>query len=199
MSDTLSTARAHAPLLWGVPDCRPPAEPSPAPRSHPPDQPALIAAGDPPGARTAERTVVLRNRWFQTPPGHLPDPARWSMTLTWALLESLYGQRPVSQLSRWVDEAVLGMLALRVGRRQRRPTSAPHGWGNATLRSLRLQCPGPGAVEVTAHLLLDGRSVPMAFRLQAWGSRWLCTALELAPTPAADAVSRGAAPRSSPA
>jgi hypothetical protein len=47
------------------------------------------------------------------------------------------------------------------------------------LRSVRVQHPGPEIAEVSAHVAIGKRSVAMAFRLEALGDRWLCTALEL--------------------
>jgi hypothetical protein len=49
----------------------------------------------------------------------------------------------------------------------------------ATLRSIRIQHPDPEVAEVSAHMAIGQRSVAMAFRLEALGDRWLCTALEL--------------------
>jgi hypothetical protein len=85
--------------------------------------------------------------------------------------------------SRWVDEPVLGAISLHLRRRRaRRPTPRPNaGRRPAAVRSIRVQCPHPNAVEVTAHLLLGQRSVAMAFRLEACADRWLCTALEMGP------------------
>jgi hypothetical protein len=53
---------------------------------------------------------------------------------------------------------------------------------HTALRSLRVQHPGPEVAEVSAHVSIGKRSAAMAFRLEALGDRWLCTALELGPT-----------------
>jgi hypothetical protein len=168
------------PQLQPVVDGRPPARAWPCPPSVPADQPSLltVAAEDP------ERSVVvLRNRWSAVPARHLPDPGAWSASLACALLETLHGHRPAAQLSRWVDEPVLGAISLHLRRRRaRRPTPRPNaGRRPPAVRSIRVQCPDPNAVEVTAHLLLGQRSVAMAFRLEACTDRWLCTALEMGP------------------
>ena len=47
------------------------------------------------------------------------------------------------------------------------------------LRSVRVQHPDPEVAEVSAHLVIGKRSAAMAFRLEALGDRWSCTALEL--------------------
>jgi hypothetical protein len=49
----------------------------------------------------------------------------------------------------------------------------------AAVRSVRVQHPDPGVAEVAAHVAIGRRSAAMAFRLEALGDRWLCTALEL--------------------
>ena len=49
----------------------------------------------------------------------------------------------------------------------------------AAVRSVRVQHPDPAAAEVAAHMVIAKRSAAMAFRLEACGDRWLCTALEL--------------------
>jgi hypothetical protein len=53
---------------------------------------------------------------------------------------------------------------------------------HTALRSVRVQHPGPDVAEVSAHVAIGKRSAAMAFRLEALGDRWLCTALELGPT-----------------
>lgn len=180
MPDTITSTRAVTPRLRPVIDCRPPAASwqRPAPRAV--AQPMLVCApdGEAP-AQQAGKVVVLRNRWSAQPAANLPDPTRWSLSLAAALLEVLHGHRPVGQLSRWVSEPVLGSMSMQVRRRRRRdgePAGARH---RPVLHSLRIQFPTPRAAEVSAHLLTEARSVAMAFRIEACGARWLCTALEL--------------------
>jgi hypothetical protein len=106
----------------------------------------------------------------------LPDARAWSLALAVSVLEVLSGRRPSGQLSRWLDEPVFAALAARLPRR--RPGA---GSPAPTLRSVRVQHPGPGVVEVTVHARLGERPVPVALRLEARPGRWLCTALELGP------------------
>lgn len=116
------------------------------------------------------------------PPPELPDPRAWSASLALAFAEALQGQRPVGQLSRWVDERVLAVLNLSVRRLRRPPArTAPSPTRPARLLSVHLQFPRVGVVETSAHVHLSGRSSALAFRLEAWHDRWLCTVLELAP------------------
>ena len=117
-----------------------------------------------------------------------PDPGGWGASLALAFAEALQGRRPPGQLSRWVDEHVLATLTVHARVRsaaERRTVSGNRRLvavsGPAVLRSVRLQFPQPEAVELSAHLHVNGRSVAFAFRLKGWGERWLCTALELSP------------------
>jgi hypothetical protein len=57
---------------------------------------------------------------------------------------------------------------------QRHPASAPTRLGN-----LHLRRPTNGVVEANAVLHQRGRARALAFRLEAVGGRWICTALEL--------------------
>jgi len=100
------------------------------------------------------------------------------VSLAQALVEALHALRPIAQLNRWVADDVLAGIYLQQRRRRAetgRATSPP------VLRSVRLQHPHPEVAEVSAHVRLQGRSVAVAFRLEASGDRWLCTALEAGP------------------
>lgn len=141
------------------------------------------AAAQPPldfgAAPTVSPAIVNRSRWCARPDPRLPDARTWSSSLAMALVEALHAQRPIAQLNRWVDEEVLSAIFL-AARRGRGPV------GRLTvlpvLRSVRLQHPHPEVAEVSAHVSVQGRSMALAFRLEALGDRWLCTALELGPT-----------------
>lgn len=199
MSDTLTPMTGApllsvaAPRLQAATDRRPPARTWPQPEAVVSDQPTLLWAVDPAGngavgasgraRRVATGVIVTRSRWSPAPAAQLPDPGAWSVSLASALLEALQGHRPIGQLSRWVDEHVLGAISLQLRRRRsdRRESMSGTGWRPPALHSVRIQCPHPEAVEVTAHLIRERRSLAMAFRLEACGDRWLCTALELRP------------------
>ncbi len=128
---------------------------------------------------SAVEVTVVRSRWCARPNPALPDARTWSVSLAQALVEALHALRPIAQLNRWVAEDVLAAVFLHQRRRRRagpgRAASPP------VLRSVRLQHPRPDVTEVSAHVMVAGRSVAMAFRLEAAGDRWLCTALVLAP------------------
>jgi hypothetical protein len=119
---------------------------------------------------------MVKARWAARPRPGLPDAREWSTALALAVIQTLLGQRPVAQLNRWVAEEVL----VAIGFHQRRSLSLQGRIVVPTaLRSVRVQHPGPEVAEVSAHLIIGKRSAAMAFRLEALGDRWLCTALEL--------------------
>ena len=118
--------------------------------------------------------------WMVAPRPGLPDASAWSVSLAKLLIETLQGLRPIGQLNRWVDERVLAAISLYRRQRLRRERH-PQTTRPAVLRSVRVQFPVETAAEVVVHLLLNDRSVPLAFRLEEFYGRWLCTAVELGP------------------
>ena len=155
-----------------------------------PDQPPLDLrerGSDEPVAAPADRRIggarLVKARWTAKPRPGLPDAVAWGSSLATAMVEVLLAQRPVAQLNRWLADDVLADISRQQRRRLargRRPTVP------VALRSLRVQHPQPEAAEVAALLTVGGRSMAMAFRLEALGDRWLCRALELGPRPAPD-------------
>jgi hypothetical protein len=133
-----------------------------------------LARPDPVGVQV----TLVRARWCARQSRRLPDARTWSTSLALALVETLHGHRPIAQLNRWVDDDVLAAISLHRRRRrdeQRRPVAQP------ALRSVRLQHASPEVAEVSAHLSVGRRSMAIAFRLEAAGERWLCTAAEFGP------------------
>jgi hypothetical protein len=159
----------------------------PAIESRPPAQTWLPRLAESPSAsqpmldfETDPRVQASAGSWMAAPSAELPDPRAWSISLARVLIETLQDLRPIGHLNRWVDEKVLA--AITIQRRQRnagqsrsRPTRP------ATLHSVHLQFPTPLAVEVAAHFRLGRRSIALAFRLEEFYGRWLCTAVELGP------------------
>jgi hypothetical protein len=118
--------------------------------------------------------------WMAAPRPGLPDATAWSSSLARLLIETVQGLRPIGQLNRWVDERVLAAISSH--RRQRlRRKHHPQTTRPAVLRSIHVQFPVETAAEVAVHLLLNERSVALAFRLEDFYGRWLCTAVELGP------------------
>lgn len=143
-----------------------------------------------PVANGVEVTLV-RSRWCARPDRSLPDARTWGVSLAQAMIETLHALRPAAQLNRWVAEDVLATLTLHQRRRRVARAAASRSGSHPSartapppvLRSVRLQHPCPDVAEVSAHVVVAGRSTALAFRLEACGTRWLCTALELGPRP----------------
>ena len=153
-----------------------------------------LGAVDDPASQSAEtRGRLVDVPGGCAPPPGLPDPCEWAAVLALAVAEVVTGQRSPSQLGRWLDDAVMTELRF-AARRHRHPEARPRTVATTSVASVRVQCPAERAVEATAHLRLGRRSAAIAFRLEVFGERWLCTALELGPRP-----TRSAAPRSDPA
>ena len=138
-------------------------------------QPMLDFDGKPPVPAS-----TTGGSWMAAPLGTLPDPKAWSIALAQLLIETLQELRPIGQLNRWVDDRVLA--AITIQRRQRTAGRSPsRPTRPAMLHSVHLQFPTPLAVEVAAHFRLSRRSIALAFRLEEFYGRWLCTAVELGP------------------
>jgi hypothetical protein len=137
---------------------------------------AEAAAADDRGVRVR----VVKARWAARQRPGLPDARAWSATLALAVIQTLLGQRPVAQLNRWMVEEVLAAINIC----QRRSLSL-HGRTAVptALRSVHVQHPDPDVAEVSVHVAIGKRSAAIAFRLEALGDRWLCTALELGSAP----------------
>lgn len=205
MAVALVEASLARPQVRTVPDGRPPGSswssstrPSatqPTLTFDPLSGDALVEPGD--GRNrphpVGHRVLAVSSPGSAVPTPSLPDPRSWAPALALALAESLSGRRPVGQLSRWVDERVQSTLSRALHARRTasatsvspstvpRPTPSPSPARPTQLHSVRLQFPQSEAVEVAAHVVSAGRSSAIAFRLEAWGDRWLCTALDLGP------------------
>lgn len=113
-------------------------------------------------------------RPLPSPATALPDPRRWCARVAQALVEILYGKRPVQQLLNWTSRSVYHLLASHVAASARAtPVAAP------SVRSVRLCEVNGEVVEACAVLQAGARARALAFRLEADGTRWVCTALEL--------------------
>ena len=181
MSTTTSSSLTSS-FQWLI-ESRPPgitwSRPAPAEPNQPPldladhenDYPQTAAAHD-----RVIRVSTVKAEWSARPRPGLPDPEEWSTTLALAIIQAMLGQRPVSQLNRWIVDEVLAGISM-----YQRRSIRVHGRVAVpvSLRSVRVQHPGPEAAEVAAHVMIGKRSAAMAFRLEALGDRWLCTVLEL--------------------
>jgi Family of unknown function (DUF6459) len=178
-----TTTSSHTSSVQWLVESRPPsltwARPSPQQSNQPPldlidhefDHADETAAN-----HRGVRVSTVKARWAARPRPGLPDAQGWSTTLALAVIQALVGRRSVAQLNRWVVDEVL----VAIGMYQRR-SLALHGRIAipTTVRSVRVQHPDPNIAEVAVHVAIGKRSAAMAFRLEALGDRWLCTALEL--------------------
>ena len=158
-------------LTWSRPSPSQPNQPPLDLTDHEPDVAELAAPND-----RGVRVSMVKARWAPKQRPGLPDAGEWSTSLALALTQSLLGQRSAAQLNRWVVDEVL----VAIGMYQRR-SLALHGRIAipTAVRSIRVQHPDPEVAEVAVHVAIGKRSAAMAFRLEALGDRWLCTALEL--------------------
>jgi hypothetical protein len=183
MLTTTSSSRRSS-VQWLI-ESRPPSltwgRPSPQQSNQPPldlidhefDHAADTAAN-----HRGVRLSTVKARWAARPRPGLPDAEEWSAKLALAIIQALTGQRPAAQLNRWMVEEVLAAISMS----QRRNLKVPGRIAlHTALRSVRVQHAGPEVAEVSAHVAIGKRSAAMAFRLEALGDRWLCTALELGP------------------
>ena len=146
------------------------------------DQPPLDLLGAEaetmPGSSRPARRHVVKSRWTVAPRADLPDAADWAATLAVAVMQALLMQRPATQLNRWLEEDVLTSVTIH---QRRRRAAGPRQAVPVSVQSIRVQHPAAEVAEVAAQLSVGRRPATMAFRLEALGDRWLCTALEVGP------------------
>jgi hypothetical protein len=178
-----TTAPPRAPSVRWLIESRPPSLTWLRPTLPPSNQPPLdLSDHEIDCAQTTRlndrgvQVSTVKARWAARPRRGLPDAQQWSSALALAIIQTLLGQRSVAQLNRWVAEDVLASISMyqRRSLRVNGRIAVP-----AALRSVRIQHPDPEVAEVSAHVAFGKRSAAMAFRLEALGDRWLCTALEL--------------------
>jgi len=101
----------------------------------------------------------------------------WSARFAQAVVESVGGQRPVSQLVRWTSPQVYRDL----DRRARLVRQALDGRSRPVypqVRSVHVCRPGPDAAEVSVHVRHGQRSRALAMRLERRRDRWSCVVLD---------------------
>jgi hypothetical protein len=106
----------------------------------------------------------------RTADDQLPDPKRWAIKITQAMLEVRAGRRPIHQLTRWASHPVLLSLGTANRQGQHRLATQP-----GRLSSLRVDRPASGIAEIAAVVTTSERSRAIAIRLEGWDGRWVCT------------------------
>jgi hypothetical protein len=110
----------------------------------------------------------------------VPDARDWGSRLVQAVSEVLAGDRPISQLVRFTDEAVFTELNRRVRLLGLSTTATGRGAKErSAVRSVRVCKPTRHVAEVAAHVRHGDRSRAIALRMEIRRNRWVCTALEL--------------------
>lgn len=128
------------------------------------DVDALAGAGPVAGAR--DRVIAdLRAR-----------AARFTL----AVIETVTGDRPVTQLERWMTPNAFDDLAEVTSTMNLSSDSAVRArTERPRLVSVRVSQPAPDAAEVCGHVQQGCRSRAVALRLERQPERWLCTAVQL--------------------
>ena len=136
---------------------------------------ALDLRGAPPGPpETPELDVSRRARLADVAD---QEVRAWAARFAQAVVETVGGQRPVSQLVRWTSAEVYRDLERRT-QVLRRVTPTGTRSIRPQVRSVHLCRPTPGSAEVSVHVRHGARSRALALRLERRGERWLCTVLE---------------------
>ena len=106
----------------------------------------------------------------------LPDPDAWARRLIAAILESMDGVRPSSQLTRWVTPDIrdrISRLGVQARQRNQRPGGA------LQVRAIQVCEPVDGVAEVAAVIGYRSRVRALALRMSGVDGRWLITVLEI--------------------
>lgn len=114
-----------------------------------------------------------------TPTAALPDPRRWAGRLGRAVSEVLCGDRPVTQLMRWTDEAVYADVSRRANALAKAGCARRGARNRVSVLSVHVCEPRDGIAEASVHVRQGHRSRAIALRLEGLDGRWRCTALQL--------------------
>lgn len=114
-------------------------------------------------------------------PISLPHPVTWASHMARMVFEVGCGERPAAQLNKWVSRTTLNTLALR-GRSYARHPATRAQKGLSRLRKVsgvRAMQVAPGIIEASAVLIGTARSHAVAMRMEARGTQWVLTAVEM--------------------
>lgn len=108
----------------------------------------------------------------------LPPVGPWAARLAQAVLEVCTAGRPISQLLRWTEPSVYQELERRYTPRVQRVSRSRRVVEVEKIRSIHVCEPADGVAEVSAVIGGGERPRALAFRIEGWRGRWVCTALE---------------------
>jgi hypothetical protein len=104
----------------------------------------------------------------------------WAHRFAQAVVEVTGGDRPLTQLLRWVSGSVYADLSRRVAVMARtRNAPVRRRTIRAQVRSVHVCQPSPRCAEVSVHVRYGQRSRALAARLERRRGVWKCTVLEL--------------------
>lgn len=110
-----------------------------------------------------------------TPRRDLPEPARWARRFLQAVVETLAGGRPSTQLQEWTNTTVHGQVVRAASERSWLSSAA----ALPVVRSVHASEPADGVAEVCAVVQRGRHYAAVAARLEGFDGRWRCVALEL--------------------
>ena len=108
----------------------------------------------------------------RTARAELPAPGPRAGVLVGAIMETLTGRRPVTQLVRWLTTDVYEELEVNIDADRSRV------WAGR-LRRLIVSEPADGVAEVTAVVERGPRTRALALRMEGRDGRWVVTALQM--------------------
>ena len=108
--------------------------------------------------------------------GQLASSEAWAARFVQAVIEVLAGDRPVTQLVRWTNQAVYADIA---SRRERLAERTPRGprKGRPHVATVHVCHPTDSTAEIAARVATGARSRAVAARLDRSNDRWMCTAI----------------------
>lgn len=106
----------------------------------------------------------------------LPDPQAWARLMITAILETMDGRRPVTQLTKSLTPEIRERIGRRGIAARRRGSLQRHA---PTIRAISTCLPADGVAEISAVIEHAGAVRAAALRLSGLDGRWVVTALEL--------------------
>ena len=104
----------------------------------------------------------------------LADPSAWAAHIAQAIVDTLFGTRPIQQLLRWTDAAVYHALVTALS-----DNSPAPGAPRPAVRRIRISTPAAKVAEVSVLIQMGLRYRAAAMRLEVVGPHWRCTAFDL--------------------
>jgi hypothetical protein len=105
----------------------------------------------------------------------LPEPEAWATRFLQAVIETLAGSRPSTQLQEWTSQSVRSQISrMRHDVRWKTPPGVV-----PLIRSVRASEPADGVAEVSAVVLRGEAYSAVAARLEGFDGRWRAVALEV--------------------